>query len=77
MRALIDLLQDSIAKLDRRGQRLLLLSCSALMAVFAGTTAAAARGGDYPEMVAGLFMLSGLAVVCATVWSIRRSVRPR
>jgi hypothetical protein len=77
MRALIAQLQDSVVRLHRRGRRLLLVACSALMAVFAGTTGVAARAGDYPEMAAGIVMLIALAVVSATVWSVLRTARSR
>lgn len=72
MRVLLALLQESVARLERRSQRLLLLSCTAVMVVFAGTTVTAAQAGEYAEMAAGAVMLGAMTTVCATIWAVRR-----
>jgi hypothetical protein len=77
MRELFGLLQEFVARQDRRTQRYLLVSCTAAMALFAGTTVTAAQIGDYPNMMAGALLLAAVAVVSSLVWSARRAAARR
>jgi hypothetical protein len=77
MVALLALLVDFVARLDRRAQRVLLACCTSALVLFAGTTVAAAQRGDYSDMTAGAMLLAALAVLAAVVWSARRTTARR
>ena len=77
MLAVLELMRDFVARMDRRAQRLLLMCCTSALALFAGTTVSAAQRGNYPDITAGAMLLAGCAVAAAVVWSARRDTARR
>jgi hypothetical protein len=69
MRLYLRLLRHVSNRLDRRTRRILAFCYAIGMMLFALTTVAAVREGEYPDAAAGLLLLAALAIASAMAWS--------